>query len=72
MNEKLHIGYVRVSTDEQAQSGYSIDFQRARLEDRFKKMGIDDYLIFEVVYESNNERENNWSFNINPNILNII
>ncbi len=37
MNEKLHIGYVRVSTDEQAHSGYSIDFQRARIEEKFKK-----------------------------------
>ncbi len=45
MNEKLHIGYVRVSTDEQVQSGYSIDFQRGRIEDKFKKMGINDYLI---------------------------
>ncbi len=25
--EKLNIGYVRVSTDEQAQNGFSIDFQ---------------------------------------------
>ena len=46
MSGKLHIGYVRVSTDEQAQHGYSIDFQRERLKEKFDSMGIKDYLIF--------------------------
>lgn len=45
MNGKLHIGYVRVSTDEQAQHGYSIDFQSERLKEKFDSMGIKDYLI---------------------------
>lgn len=43
--ERLHIGYVRVSTDEQAQHGYSIDFQKERLKDKFESMNIKDYLI---------------------------
>lgn len=43
--ESLHIGYVRVSTDEQAQHGYSIDFQKERLKEKFESMNISDYLI---------------------------
>ncbi|MFV0520100.1 MAG: recombinase family protein, partial [Lachnospirales bacterium] len=43
--ESLHIGYVRVSTDEQAQHGYSIDFQKKRLKEKFESMNISDYLI---------------------------
>lgn len=44
-NESLHIGYVRVSTDEQAQHGYSIDFQKERLKEKFESMNIKDFLI---------------------------
>ncbi len=40
--ESLHIGYVRVSTDEQAQHGYSIDFQKERLKEKFESMNISD------------------------------
>ncbi len=45
MNGKLHIGYVRVSTDEQPQYGYSIDVQRERLKEKFESMNISGYLI---------------------------
>ncbi len=43
--EKLNIGYVRVSTDEQAQNGFSIDFQKERIEEKFKIEGITNYEI---------------------------
>lgn len=43
--EKLNIGYVRVSTDEQAQNGFSIDFQKMRIEEKFKSEGIEKFRI---------------------------
>lgn len=45
MDDKLHIGYVRVSTEEQAHNGFSIDFQRERIKNKFESMGINEYLI---------------------------
>ncbi len=43
--EKLNIGYVRVSTDEQAQNSFSIDFQKERIEEKFKSEGITNFDI---------------------------
>lgn len=41
----MNIGYCRVSTDEQARNGYSLDFQETELRKKFTQMGITDYRI---------------------------
>lgn len=41
----MNIGYCRVSTDEQARNGYSLEYQETELRKKFKQLGITDYRI---------------------------
>lgn len=41
----MNIGYCRVSTEEQARTGYSLEFQETELRNKFAQMGITDYRI---------------------------
>ncbi len=53
---RKHIGYIRVSTKEQARNGYSLDFQKIRIKEYFEKLNIKRYSIYvDDGYSATNE-----------------
>ncbi len=54
--EVENVGYIRVSTKEQAKEGYSLDFQWRKIEEYYRDLGIENYTILvDDGYSATNE-----------------